>query len=102
MSLGKRAKLWGLTTALMMLASVDAIRTGRRLSHMSGVAGRGTIRVVDNPTFPEHEFFRAGRTFPCRLRHSSATYPDEAMLQVRGLALKFADTDYEAPLDIEM
>lgn len=102
MTLVKRAQLWGLTTVILLLASIDVLRTGKRLSHTTGVVGRGTIRMVDNPTFPAHDFFRPGRTFSCRIRHSSATYNDEAMLQVRGVALKFADSDYESPLDLEM
>jgi hypothetical protein len=97
-----RAKLWALTTFILVLLTIEALRTRRRMSHTAGIAGRGTLRVVDRPTFPEHEFFLPGRTFACRVRHSSATHTDEAMLQVRGVALKFADSDYEAPLDIEM
>jgi hypothetical protein len=97
-----RAQLWGLTTFILTLMTVDAVRNRRRMSHTAGIAGRGLIRVVERPTFPEHDFFRPGRTFACRLRHSSATHADEAMLQVRGVALKFADSDYAAPLDIEM
>ena len=35
-----------------------ALVTGRRATHMRGVGGRGTIRIVDQPEFPEHEFFQ--------------------------------------------
>ena len=40
------------------------------MSHWHGVAARGTLRIVDDPAFPDHDFFRPGREFPCRLRHA--------------------------------
>ena len=79
-----------------------ALVTGRRATHMRGVGGRGTIRIVDQPEFPEHEFFQPGRVFPCRLRHANASFYDDAAIQVRGCSLKFADSDGDSPLDIIM
>src|SRR5205823_12797134 len=49
-----------------------------------------------------HDFFRAGREFPCRLRHASAAFTDEALLTVRSASLKFADSAYASPFDLEM
>lgn len=84
------------------MLTAHAFVTRRRMSHLFGTAGTGEIRVVDEPTFPAHDFFRPGRTFPCRLRHASATFQDDAWLLLRSASLKFADADYEAPLDLEM
>ncbi|HUZ76013.1 MAG TPA: hypothetical protein VMV93_00365 [Chloroflexota bacterium] len=97
-----RTQLWAFTTFIQSMVTMDVLRTRKRLSHMTGVVARGKIRVVDEPGFAEHDFYQPGREFACRLRHSSATYDDDATLQVRGMALKFADTDYESPLDLEM
>ncbi|EDM80475.1 hypothetical protein PPSIR1_41729 [Plesiocystis pacifica SIR-1] len=76
--------------------------TGRRGTHFRGVAARGTIDVVAKPEFPEHDFFTAGRRFPCRLRHANASFDDDAVVQVRGCALKFADADFDSPYDLVM
>jgi len=73
----------------------------QRMSHNKGVAGRGKLRIVDDPKFPEHDFFKAGRKFPCRIRHGSVTFSDDAMNQVRGISIKFADEQFKSPLDLE-
>src|SRR5215510_4542037 len=72
------------------------------MSHNQGAAGRGKIRIVDNPQFPEAEFFEPGREFPCRLRHGCVTFLDDATTAVRSASLKFADTDWTSPLDLQM
>lgn len=79
-----------------------ALATGRRATHMSGVGGRGNVKIVDSPTFPEHEFFQAGQKFPCRIRHANASFYDDASIQVRGFSIKFADSPFRSPLDIIM
>jgi len=73
----------------------------QRMSHNKGVAGRGKLRIVDNPKFPDHDFFTGGREFSCRVRHASVTFFDDVMNQVRGISLKFADSNYKSPLDLE-
>jgi arachidonate 5-lipoxygenase len=60
------------------------------------------ITVVGAPAFPEHEFFTPGRVFACRLRHANASFYDDAASQVRACSLKFADADFDSPLDIIM
>lgn len=35
----------------------------RRATHTVGTGGVGTIKIVDDPKFPEHEFFIAGQDF---------------------------------------
>jgi hypothetical protein len=37
-----------------------ALKRFRRPSHAVGTGGVGEVQIVDNPKFPEHEFFRAG------------------------------------------
>ena len=32
----------------------------RRATHTVATGGVGKVKIVDNPKFPEHEFFRAG------------------------------------------
>ncbi len=87
---------------MVALLTAHAFTTRRRMSHLFGTAGRGEIRVVDAPTFPAHAFFSPGRTFPCRIRHASATFHDDAWLLLRSASLKFADADHDSPLDLEM
>lgn len=73
-----------------------------RMSHDNGLTARGRIRITDKPEFPEHDFFQPGRQFECRLRHASVSYADDTIIQVRGASLKFADSDYASPLDLEL
>ncbi|QRK10603.1 hypothetical protein JQX13_11240 [Archangium violaceum] len=72
------------------------------MSHDNGMAVRGRLRVTENPTFPAHDFFEPGREFACRLRHASVSYPNDTVILVRAASLKFADSEYESPLDLEM
>jgi hypothetical protein len=73
-----------------------------RMSHENGVVCRGHIRVVDEPTFPQHPFFVPGREFGCRVRHAAASWLDDAKLVVRSASIKFADDRFESPLDLMM
>eukprot|EP00118_Oscarella_pearsei_P016743 m.162054 g.162054 ORF g.162054 m.162054 type:complete len:781 (+) comp38831_c0_seq1:29-2371(+) len=77
-----------------------SLKTGRRSSNTSGVAGVGTATIVAQPQFPPHEFYQPGRVFPLRLRHSNATTLDDRSLDIRGVALKFADVENGGPLDL--
>lgn len=85
-----------------LMFGFKALLTGRRTTHMRGIGTRGTIEIVDKPSFPDHEFFQAGKTFPCRMRHANASFYDDASIQVRSCSLKFADADFESPLDVLM
>src|SRR5258707_11957676 len=87
---------------LIALISFNSFVTRTRMSHQNGIVARGRVRIVDNPLFPENDFFRPGVEFPCRLRHASVSQLDDAGLYVRGATLKFADQDVESPLDILM
>lgn len=97
-----KAWLWLVANLFSWLLVVTALIARRRMSHNSGVTGVGRIRIVENPTFPPHDFLQAGREFPCRLRHACVTFYDDAMLDVRAASLKFTDSDWESPLDLEM
>nr|AHK60922.1 allene oxide synthase/8R-lipoxygenase fusion protein a [Capnella imbricata] len=74
----------------------------RRATHTVGTGGIGEVTVVDDPKFPEHEFFKAGRKLPVRLRHANLKYPDDAGADARSFSIKFSDNDSESPLDIVM
>ncbi|KAI0240172.1 hypothetical protein LSAT2_009132 [Lamellibrachia satsuma] len=64
------------------------------------VGGLGFAKVVSNPQFPEHEFFRAGRVFCLRLRHNNLAFEDDAMLDGRVTCVKFSDRDQGGCLDV--
>lgn len=98
----ERRKLkWMLRKAKMMFGFKSLI-TGRRTTHMRGIGGRGRLTIVATPDFPDHEFFQAGREFPCRIRHANASFYDDACIQVRSCSVKFADADFDSPLDVLM
>ncbi len=86
----------------LMLALFLCLPNRKRMSHDNGIAATGTVRIVDDPSFPEHEFFEPGRVFDVRIRHASATFLDDAMNCIRSMSIKFADTEFESPFDIEM
>ena len=73
-----------------------------RMSHNNGIAGRGKLKIVEDPKFPDHEFFVPGKEFPIRVRHASATFLDDAMNCIRSVAIKFSDNRFESPFDLQM
>jgi catalase len=95
--------LWLTSVALAVgLAVFLSFPKRYRMSHNNGIGAKGRVRIVENPTFPEHDFFEAGRTFPCRIRHASATFLDDAMNCIRSFSIKFSDQHWNSPFDIEM
>lgn len=98
----QRLQLWFWGKFFILLIALGAGMRRRRMSHNNGIAGRGTVRIVDDPQFPPTDFFEPGRTFPCRLRHGAAGFMDDSMGLVRSASLKFADSDYASPLDVQM
>lgn len=98
----ERAGLSQMVDQARLAFGSKATGSGRRATHTTGVAGRGKLTIVSNPTFPEHPFFEAGKSFSCRLRHANASYNDDALAVVRGCSIKFADSEYASPLDIIM
>ena len=97
-----RLVLWFWGKFFMLLITLGAGARRRRMSHNQGTAGRGKLRIVNNPQFPATDFFEPGREFPCRLRHGCVSFFDDCVNEVRSGTLKFADTDFESPLDIQM
>jgi arachidonate 5-lipoxygenase len=96
----EKLKLHLLTVVLGLLFCLAALAKRGRSTHAWGVAGAGKLKVVDHPEFPEHDFFQAGRVFPVRLRHGTVSFPDDATLDLRGAAIKLADSEYATPLDL--
>ncbi|MBX2868449.1 MAG: hypothetical protein KTR18_07215 [Acidiferrobacterales bacterium] len=91
------AKFFGLALAILM-----GLKTRQRMSHNNGIAARGSLRIVDQPQFPEHDFFAAGREFPATIRHATATFYDDAMNGIRSMSIKFSHDYFESPFDLEM
>ncbi|XP_035681463.1 allene oxide synthase-lipoxygenase protein-like [Branchiostoma floridae] len=98
---GSRVKLsWDKSLAKMSVMGAS-VTQGKRL-HPCAVGAVGTVSVVGNPQFPPHDFFRPGRVFPLRLRHSNYTQTDDAASDIRSVAIKFLDGDEGGPLDLVM
>ncbi|XP_078679810.1 allene oxide synthase-lipoxygenase protein-like isoform X2 [Branchiostoma floridae x Branchiostoma belcheri] len=87
---------------LRLVFSSSSLATGKRPFHAVGVGAVGNATVVSEPTFPEHEFFKPGRVFPIRIRHSNFNQVDDASIDIRGAALKFDDVDVAGPFDLLM
>ena len=98
----QRIQLGASVTGLGAVIAMNSLVTKQRMSHENGITCRGTLRIVDNPSFPEHEFFVPGRAFPCRIRHGAASWRDDAKLVVRSASLKFDDCRGASPLDLLM
>ena len=87
------------TTALF---SLGAFQKKGRTTHQYGVGGAGTLKIVDNPQFPGHEFFQPGKVFPVQIRHGSVRAEDDASMDLRSASIRFAEPGEESPLDILM
>ncbi len=98
----RRIELSLTTFGVVTLVSINSFLTRTRMSHENGVALAGRLRIVDDPKFPPHEFFSAGREFGCRLRHGAASFTDDAKMVVRSASLKLADARRNSPLDLIM
>lgn len=98
----KRLQLWFYTYLWAWAVVLGGSLRRRRMSHNNGIAARGRVKIIGEPGIPAHPFFEPGREFPCRLRHASVSYDDDTVIQVRSASLKFADSPYKSPLDLEM
>ena len=85
-----------------LLFTLAAVKKKGRSTHTVGIGAAGTLKIVDNPAFPDHDFFQAGATFPIQIRHASVTFPDDAAKDLRSASIRFAALDEESPLDILM
>jgi hypothetical protein len=95
--------LWGYSKGFsLMIALFLSLPDRQRMSHNNGIAGKGWLRIVKEPTFPDHPFFEKNKQFPVRIRHASATYLDDAMNCIRSISIKFSHHYWHSPFDIEM
>ena len=91
-----------LRPVIITLITLNSIITRRRMSHENGLVVRGQVRILDAADLPPNGFFVPGKVFPCRLRHASVSFLDDAALVVRGASVKFADEAVESPFDMLM
>jgi arachidonate 5-lipoxygenase len=91
------AKMFGLMIAMFL-----SFPKRQRMSHNNGIAAEGWLGIVDDPQFPEHPFFAAGKQYPVRIRHAAATFLDDAMNCIRSISIKFSHHHWHSPFDIEM
>jgi len=92
--------LWIFATFFTLFIGIFLAARGIRMSHNNGIAGTGTLRIVDNPDVPDNDFFVPGRQFNIRVRHASVTFLDDAMRVVRSCSIKFSDHYFDSPMDI--
>ena len=85
-----------------LLALFLSLPSRKRMSHNNGIAASGWLHIVENPEFPEHDFFAAGKKYPARIRHASISFLDDAMNCFRSISIKFSDNPFQSPFDIEM
>jgi hypothetical protein len=86
----------------LMIAIFLSFSKRQRMSHNNGIGGQGYLKVVENPEFPAHDFFKPGAIFPVRIRHASATFLDDAMNCIRSISIKFSHNRFKSPFDLEM
>lgn len=97
-----RASLRLHTVLIGFAFTLRALARRGRGTHTLGVAARGTAKVVDASPLPANGFFVPGRVFPVRIRHATALRTDEAERDFRSMAIKFADSGLDSPLDLIM
>ncbi|GHD27090.1 lipoxygenase family protein [Halioglobus pacificus] len=94
--------LWLMVAGIIALVAMNSLFSRRRMSHDNGMVCRARIKVLDDVAIPPSAFFAPGKEYPCRFRHASVSFADDARLVVRSASLKFSDTDHQSPLDIMM
>jgi len=95
-------QLRGQTAALCAGFASLGMKSGQRGTHPTGIGAKGTAKILPIKDIPQHPFFREGREFPLRLRHANGSFEDDAGCTLRGCSLKFADTDYDSPFDMNL
>jgi len=90
------------TFFVTLLVAANSLFGRVRMSHENGILLKGRLRIVEDPLFPEHDFYVPGKSFDCRLRHAGASFKDDAKLVVRSASIKFADARIRSPMDILM
>lgn len=97
-----RVMMWAMRVFMIVLITFNSLVRRIRMSHENGLVLRGRIVILNNPAIPANDFFVPGREFPCRLRHASVSFLDDAALVVRSASLKFADAPVDSPCDLLM
>ena len=73
-----KLQLGALRAVCVLLIALNSLANRQRMSHQNGIVARGRVRIVDGLAIPDTDFFRPGREFPCRLRHASVSFMDDA------------------------
>jgi arachidonate 5-lipoxygenase len=95
--------LWAVSAGFAwMLALFLSFPKRKRMSHNNGIGATGWLQIVDDPGFPEHDFFVPGKKFQARIRHASISFLDDAMNCFRSISIKFSDHHFRSPFDIEL
>ena len=97
-----RLVMWVMRWVMVFLITLKSLFLRVRMSHENGLVSRGRLVILETPGLPENSFFTPGRVFPCRLRHASVSFLDDAGLVVRSASLKFADDAITSPFDLLM
>ena len=77
---------------LSSLAAASRIQKAR-FFHRTGTTARGTLRVLEAPRLPAHDFFTPGRKFHVLARYSNGMESDDIAPAIRGLTLRLLDPD---------
>jgi thioesterase domain-containing protein/acyl carrier protein len=85
-----------LIVKLQFMAKIARIKKSRFL-HPAGVLVQGTLRVLETAELPDHLFFRPGRSWPVIARYSNGGGGDDAVPDLRGVALRLLT--WSAPND---
>lgn len=98
-----RIALWFIARMfILVIALTMGIKQRQRMSHNNGIAARGKFIANPDPSVPRHAFFATGKVYPCRVRHGSATFYDDAMQCIRSCSIKMSDNDWDSPFDLEL
>jgi len=98
-----KISLWAISKGFgWMLALFLSLPHRKRMSHNNGIGATGWVEIVDQPEFPEHDFFVAGRRYPARIRHASISFLDDAMNCFRSISIKFSYHHFDSPFDLEL
>lgn len=105
-SVGKvadRIALWFISNSFVLIIALTmGIKARQRMSHNNGIAARGKFTADPDPLIPKHPFFAKGNVYPCRVRHGSATFYDDAMQCIRSCSIKMSDDNWKSPFDLEL
>eukprot|EP01065_Artemidia_motanka_P018030 TRINITY_DN21401_c0_g1_i1.p1 TRINITY_DN21401_c0_g1~~TRINITY_DN21401_c0_g1_i1.p1 ORF type:complete len:1546 (+),score=131.40 TRINITY_DN21401_c0_g1_i1:69-4706(+) len=72
-----------------------------RHTHRVGVGAVGYFQTLSTLSqFPVNPFFKPGKMLPVTVRHSNMSCEDDAGMDLRGLAIRFAEPGKQSPLDL--